>query len=37
VRALAGEALLLDPVFAETRCRVHALLEPEHSEAADCD
>lgn len=37
VRALAREALLLDPVFTETRCRVHALLEPEHGEAGDCD
>ncbi len=36
-RALAGEALLLDPVFAETRCRVHALLEPEAGEAGACD
>ena len=37
VRALAAEALLLDPVFAETRCRVQELLEPEPGEAGDCD
>lgn len=37
VRALAREVLLLDPVFAETRCRVNELLESELGEVGDCD
>lgn len=37
VRALAGEALRLDPLHAETRCRAGRLLEPANDDAGDCD
>jgi Tfp pilus assembly protein PilF len=36
-RALAREALLLDPLGAETRCRARRLLESADGEAGDCD
>ena len=37
MRALAREALLLDPLGAATQCRARRLLEPVDSEAGDCD
>ena len=37
VTALAREALRLDPLGAETRCRAQRLLESATSEAGDCD
>jgi len=36
-RALAREALLLDPLGADTRCRAQRLLQPADGEAGDCD
>ena len=37
VRALAREALLLDPLGAETRCRAQRLLVSADGETSDCD
>ena len=37
IRALAREALLLDPLGADTQCRAQRLLEPADGEAGDCD
>jgi TolB-like protein len=37
MRALAREALRLDPLGADTRCRAQRLLEPADGEAGDCD
>ena len=37
MQALAREALLLDPLGADTQCSVRRVLEPADSEAADCD
>jgi TolB-like protein len=37
MRALAREALLLDPLGAETRCRARRLLEPADGETGDCN
>ena len=37
MRSLAREALLLDPLGAETRCRARRRLEPVDGEAGDCD
>ena len=36
MRALAREALLLDPLGAETRCSARAMLEPPDREQGDC-
>jgi TolB-like protein len=37
MRALAREALLLDPLGADTQCRARRLLESADGEAGDCD
>ncbi len=37
VRALVREALLLDPLDADTQCRAQGLLESPDGEAHDCD
>lgn len=37
MRALTREALLLDPLGADTKCRARRLLESADSEASDCD
>ena len=37
MRALAREALLLDPLGVDTKCRARVLLEPEDAEDGDCE
>jgi hypothetical protein len=37
MRVLAREALLLDPLGADTQCRARRLLESADGEAGDCD